>query len=129
MIESDFGRTDGPEVGHRWRVARPLTKAKYGDVCEPAAVLAFVDGEPLEPLPDGLGKESAARVRVLQDDHADAPGLPVAARPEHDRTGTGRRLSQSCRDGLDVGGRASPEEGQGDVEILPWDDADARTFW
>jgi hypothetical protein len=128
MIESDFGRTDGPEVGHRGSEARPLAKAEDGDVREPVTALALVDGEPLEPLPDGFCKQSAASAVVLQDDHADASGLPVATRREYERTGTGRRVAQRRRDGLDIGHGASPEKGEGDVEVLSRNDADARTF-
>jgi hypothetical protein len=129
MIESDFGRTQGAQVGRRRNEARPLTKADVGDVRVTLAARALVDAEPFEALPDRVRQPCSPPLLVVEDDHADAPSFPIAARIEQERTGVGRGLAQRCRDRLDVDGRAAPEEGQGDVEVPSGDDPNARTFW
>jgi hypothetical protein len=128
MIESELGRTHGPEIGRRGSKARSLPETEDGDVRKPLATLALVDGEALEALPDGFCQLCAAPVLVVEDDHADAPCLPVAARFEQEGTGTGRRLAQRCCDRLDVGCRTAPEEGEGDVEVLPGNEAYTRAL-
>jgi hypothetical protein len=128
MIESDFGRTQGAQVGRRRNEARPLTKADDGYVCEPLAALALVDAESFEAVPDSFRQPCSPPLLVIENDHADAPSFPIAARIEQERTGVGRGLAQCCRDRLDVGGRAAPEEGQGDVEVPSGDDPNARTL-
>lgn len=128
MIESDFGRTHTSQVGRRRSEARPLTKAEDGDVRKPLAALALVDTELFEALPDGLRQPCSPPLLVVEDDHADAPSFPISTRIEQERTGIGSGFAQRCRNRLDVGGRAAPEEGQGDVEVLSRDDSNARTL-
>jgi hypothetical protein len=128
MIESDFGRTQGAQVGRRRNEARPLTKADDGDVREPLAALALVDAESFEALPDTFRQPCSPPLLVVEDDHADAPSFPIAARIEQERTGVGRGLAQRCPDRFDVGSRASAEERERDVEVPSGDDANALTL-
>lgn len=129
MIESDFGRTQGAQVGRRRNEARPLTKADDGDVREPLAALALVDAESFEALPDSFRQPCSPPLLVVEDDHADAPSFPIAARIEQERTGVGRGLAQRCPDRFDVGSRAAAEERERDVEVPSRDAANARTLW
>lgn len=66
---------------------------------------------------------------VLQDDHADAPSLPVALGGEDDLTGSSSRIPESAGDRPELLGRPGAEEGERDVEMLARDDpAVAKEF-
>jgi hypothetical protein len=64
-------------------------------------------------------------VLVAQDDHSDAPGLPVANRLKHRLGGATCGLAYDLGDPCEVSRGAPAQEGHGDVEILSGHDPEA----
>ena len=77
---------------------------------KPPPSFALVHPEALESLPHTAGEPGRMVVLVVQDDHADAPRLPVSHGPEHRTLGIARGHAQDSEDALDVRGRVSHEE-------------------
>src|SRR5581483_471099 len=123
MVDSDSGRTEPAEIGNPGPQARRSPEAQDGDVRQPSALLRLVDAEPLEPPEDVAGHGSRALLGVVEDEHADAPRLPVRARREHDLPGASRRAVELLGDLRHLPGRSVPEEGERDVQVAAGNDA------
>ena len=90
---------------------------------EPGTGLADVEPERLEPLVQTDCQRRGPPLLVVEDEHADAAGLAVAAHPEHDRARDARRgRTESPADSLDVARGAVSEEREREVQALGRDD-------
>src|SRR5690242_17479982 len=85
---------------------------------QPRPALDLVDAEPFEPRAD-VGRQRGRRAAlVVEDEHADAARLAVAARREPDRSGLASSVLEPDADLVELALGARPEERQRDVEIL-----------
>ena len=84
---------------------------------KPWTVLALVHAEPLQPLVDVVGQRRRVGVLVIEDEHADAARLPVAAGGEERAPRGESSLPQLLRDRLEVAGGTAAEESKGDVQV------------
>ena len=72
---------------------------------EPGPALAPVGPEPLQTALDVRRERGRAPVEVVEDEHRDAPRLPVAGRGETQiRRGVRRGRPQLAEDGLELAG-------------------------
>src|SRR3954468_16937584 len=93
---------------------------------QPRAPLPPVDAEPLQALLEVPGERCRRAADVVDHDHADAPRLAVAERPELDRACPRRRRAELFDDRRNRRGGPVAEEGKRDMEVLAWDDTPAR---
>src|SRR6266536_3251600 len=118
MVDSGPGRTDRPELGQLRAETRPPAEAHDREVREPRPLLRLVHAEPLQPSMQVSREGGAGAALVVEDDHADAVRLTVAAGSERDRTGSASCLFQLTTDRLDFTPRAMPEERVREVEVV-----------
>src|SRR5215210_563188 len=95
---------------------------------EPRSGLAAVDAEPLEPRLDVVCEGGRSVPLVVEDEHADAPCLAVAAQHEARRDGGAGGGVELARRELDVIGGPAAEERDGDVQVVAGDDAAAEAI-
>jgi hypothetical protein len=93
-------------------------------VREPRPPLASVHAELLEPLSEVAGQSRRAPLLVVEDDHADAPGLPVASGAEQGPAGPAGAAAELLEDPGNVAPGPRAEEDERDVEVLGRDDPD-----
>lgn len=90
---------------------------------KPAPPLALVHPHALQPVEEVLGEAVGPFGAILQDEHADAPGLPITVGKQMDRLGLRRGLAHRLDDRPQLDVRAVPEERERDVQVLARDDA------
>src|SRR6266542_3511084 len=123
MIESGFGRTDHPEVGKRRVKTRRPAEAQDGEVRQPWTFLALVHAELFQSPVEVAGKlRRALLLVVVEDEHADASRLAVAAQGQAGWPCSGGSVPQRSRDRPDLGDGPVPEERQRDVDVSGRDD-------
>src|SRR5947209_20091991 len=102
MIESGTGRTERAQAGKRRSEAwRPL-EAQHGEVRKPRPLLPLVDPEPLQALVQVARQGRRSALLVVEDEHAHAARLAVAAGSEDDLRSGGGGLPQGPRDRVDL---------------------------
>jgi hypothetical protein len=79
---------------------------------------ALVDTKTFEAIEEAVCELRCSILLVAQDDHSDAPRLPVANRLEHGSSGLPCCLPHDRGDPFEVGRRAPSQEGNGDVEVV-----------
>src|SRR5829696_2673133 len=123
MIEGRSGRTDLAEVGWNGTQPGPSPEAKHSEMSQPGAFLQPVQAESLEAGLEPGGETRSLAALVFQDEHPDTPGLAVLPHAEHDSLleaagGRGERAD----DLVDTVGRRTPQEREGDVQVLRADE-------
>src|ERR1035437_1306890 len=118
MVGSSLGRHDLPEDGQLGRQARRPAKARNGEVRKPGTSLALVAADRLQPAPNRLRHAGRFAAFVLEDEHADAPRLAVAAEHELHWPGALDGAADDLEDRLDFEARPPAEEGDGEMELL-----------
>src|SRR5579862_9342903 len=88
----------------------PLLEPNNRDVREPGTPLAPVHPEPLQALLDVLGQGCGRASGVPEDDHADAPRLPIADGAELDAARPGGCLPKLAGDRRNLLDRAMAEK-------------------
>src|SRR5712691_10767102 len=123
MVDSGVGRTERAQGRERRVEPRRPAKADDREMRQPAALLAPVDLEGLQPAEQILRKSGRSVALVREHEHADAAGLAVAERLEPDWSCGGRCLARRCDDRIQFGGGTVAEEGERDVDVRAHDDA------
>jgi hypothetical protein len=121
MVDSGTGRSDRPEVGQRRCEARTLAEPDDREVRQPRTPLGLVDAEPMEPALEVTRELPCGIVLVVEDEHPDAPRLPIAALAEQDRARSGCCCLELGPDPIDLAGRARSEKGKRDVQVVASD--------
>src|SRR5437764_233173 len=125
MIESGVGRTERAEVGQRRGEPRALAEADDGEVREPRTALALVHAQPLEPPMEVVRERAGAASLVLEDEHADAPGLAVPRDGEASGLGGRGGFLKCAGDRRNLLSAPAAQERQRDVEVRADDGAHA----
>src|SRR5205085_4871800 len=113
-----FRTTDLAEVKQRGVQPGHAAETEQGDVREPRSLLAPVHPEPLEAGEDVESEAPGVTAHVVEDEHADAAGLAVAAQIEPDRACGGSGGAQLTPDRLGLFGGTAAEERDRGVEIV-----------
>src|SRR3954452_14697770 len=85
---------------------------------QPRAAFAGIDAETFQTVLDVVGEHSRSPSAVLEDEHADAPRLAVAAPREPDLPPPSRSFAQRVDHRLELPGRPVTEERERDVQVL-----------
>src|SRR6266511_160390 len=105
MVDSSPGRTDRLELRRRRIEAWPLPESNGREVRQPRAALRLVDAEPPQPAVKVGCQSGCGSAVVVEDDHADAACLPVAARVQHDPAGRPGRCPELATNRVDLADR------------------------
>jgi hypothetical protein len=116
-VNSCVGRTKAPERGKLRVESWTLSEAGHGHVRQPGPPLPLVDAEGLQAPEEVVGEGTGAAISVVADEHAHAPGLPVAAHLELRELGAAGRFAQRAGHGLELPSGSGAQERQGDVEV------------
>src|SRR5512133_1269339 len=86
---------------------------------QPGPRLTLVDPQALQTALQVLGETGRVAAEIVQHQHPDAAGLPVALRHEADGASGSGGLAQRDENRLELLHRAVTEEGQRDVQVGP----------
>lgn len=118
MIESGFGRTDPPELGHSNGRTRAVAEAGHRDVREPWPPFAPVHPQALEPPGKAFLEERRMPALVVEDEHGHSLGLAVAGRHENRLGDPGGGLPKRFAQGVQLFRRPLPEKRERDVQVV-----------